>query len=101
MGTYWLIRRRQGMGWGDPKMLAMIGAFTGALPALPIVLLVSTVAGSIVGVAVIVLGRRKGAGAFTALPFGPFLALGAIVYLLHGKSLGRSWFVDPALIFGF
>lgn len=98
MGLYYLLRRRQGMGWGDPKMLGMIGAFLGAVPALPVVIFVSATAASAVGIALLVLRRGKGVGMQTALPFGPFLALGAVVYLLHGEELARRWLIDPALL---
>jgi len=98
MGLYYLVRRRQGMGWGDPKMLGMIGAFLGPVPALPIVIFVAATAASAVGMALLVLRRGKGVGMQTALPFGPFLALGAVVYLLHGEALARRWLIDPALL---
>ena len=53
IGGYWLWRREEGMGWGDVKLLAMFGAFLGALPALPVIVLVASVAGSAVGLTVI------------------------------------------------
>ena len=86
---YWLIRREEGMGLGDVKLLAMIGSFLGALPAMPIVLMVSSFTGAIVGVATL-LGRKRGLRA--VVPFGPFLALGALVYLLHGDELVSRFF---------
>jgi leader peptidase (prepilin peptidase)/N-methyltransferase len=89
MAAFWIIRRKEGMGLGDVKLLAMIGAFLGALPAVPFVLFVSAAAGSLVGVPMAVL-RRRGFGA--ALPFGPFLALGALVWLLHGPEAIERWF---------
>ncbi len=94
MGLYWLVRREEGMGFGDVKLLAMMGAFLGALPAVPFILFVASVAGAIVGVPV-ALSRGKGLRA--ALPFGPFLALGGLVWLLHGPELLTRWF--PALAF--
>ena len=74
MVAFWLIRRKEG-GLGDVKLLAMIGAFLGAVPAVPFVIFVSAAAGSMVGIPAAIL-RRRGMGA--ALPFGPFLALGAL-----------------------
>ena len=88
-GIYWLIRREEGMGLGDVKLLAMIGSFLGAVPAMPIVLMVSSITGAAVGIATL-LGRKKGLRA--AVPFGPFLALGALVYLLHGPEILERFF---------
>lgn len=86
---YWIVRREEGMGLGDVKLLAMIGSFLGALPAMPIVLMVGSVAGAGVGITVLLFQRK---GLRSALPFGPFLALGALVYLLHGEQILRSLF---------
>ena len=92
MLAFWLVRRTEGMGLGDVKLLAMIGAFLGALPAVPFVLFVSAVSGSVVGVTFALLQRK---GLSTALPYGPFLGLGAVVWLLHGPELVSRWL--PAL----
>ena len=92
MGTYWLIRREEGMGLGDVKLLAMIGAFLGAIPAVPFVIFVASLAGAAVGVPIVLLKRR---GMRTALPFGPFLALGAVTWVLFGEELVSRFF--PAL----
>ncbi len=92
MLLYRLIRGQDGMGWGDPKLLAMIGAFLGALPALPFVVFVACVVGSVVGLTLMVLNRRSGWGMRSAVPFGPFLALGAVVWVLHGPQLVERWF---------
>jgi len=85
-GVYWLIRREEGIGLGDVKLLAMIGSFLGAFPALFLVMLLSSIVGSIVGIAHIVL---RGQGLRTAIPFGPFLALGALITLFFGDVLVR------------
>lgn len=87
--VYWLIRREEGMGMGDIKLLAMIGAFLGGLPAVPFVVLLSSIIGATIGVAMML---GKGSGGRAALPFGPFLALAAMVYLLHGEELVEHWF---------
>lgn len=81
---YWLIRREEGMGLGDVKLLAMIGSFLGPLPALLVVVLVASMTGAAIGGA-LMLTRRQGLR--MAVPFGPFLALGALVYVLHGPAL--------------
>ncbi len=86
--AYWLIRGEQGMGWGDVKMLAMIGAFLGwDLTILSIVL------SSFLGVAWWGLrtAAGKGGGLKEALPFGSFLALGAFASLLFGR-LVLAWY---------
>jgi len=87
--AYWLVRREEGVGLGDVKLLAMIGSFLGALPALPVVVMVGSMAGAAVGLTALALQRK---GLRSALPFGPFLALGALVYLLHGEQILRALF---------
>jgi len=96
MGVYWLIRRREGMGMGDVKLLAMIGAFLGFWPAIPFVVFFASIAGTAVGIPMAIM-QRKGFG--TALPFGPFLALGAITYLLHGAEWTSRLFPGFQLLF--
>ncbi len=86
IGLYWLWRREEGMGFGDVKLLAMIGAFLGAIPAIPFVIVVSSLVGSVVGIALMI---TRGTGAKTQLPFGPFLALAAMVYVFVGPELTR------------
>jgi leader peptidase (prepilin peptidase)/N-methyltransferase len=86
IGAYWLVRREEGMGFGDVKLLAMIGAFLGAVPAIPFVIIVSSVLGSVAGLALMV---RQGTGMKTQLPFGPFLALAAVLYVFFGHDLTR------------
>ncbi len=84
MGGYYLIRKEQGMGWGDPKLLALIGSYFGALPAMPVVILVGSVTGSIVGVLAALIGRK---GLRLQVPFGPFLVAGALLWLFWGPML--------------
>jgi leader peptidase (prepilin peptidase)/N-methyltransferase len=71
----------EGMGGGDVKLLAMIGAFLG-WPAIPLTLFFASVTGSVIGVFLMV---RAGAGGKYAIPFGPFLCLGALFYLFLGR----------------
>jgi leader peptidase (prepilin peptidase)/N-methyltransferase len=78
---------REGMGMGDVKMLAMIGAWMGWRSLLFIVL-VSSLSGSLIGGALLALSRQ---GARTRIPFGPFLALGSLIYLFFGQEL-LFWF---------
>jgi leader peptidase (prepilin peptidase)/N-methyltransferase len=76
------------MGGGDVKMLAMIGAFLGWKLVL-LTLVLSSFAGSFVGL--LVMARRRG-GMKYALPYGTFLALGALVASLVGERL-VAWYV--------
>jgi leader peptidase (prepilin peptidase)/N-methyltransferase len=78
------VARPGGMGMGDVKLAGMLGLFLGASVAFA--LLVALVAGTVVGVAIM---ARVGAaaGRKTAVPFGPFLALGGVVALLAGAPV--------------
>ena len=78
---------REGMGMGDVKMLAMIGAWMG-WRALLFIILLSSLAGSLIGGALLLLSRQ---GVRTRIPFGPFLALGTLIYLFFGHEI-VSWF---------
>lgn len=89
---YELATGREGMGGGDIKLLAMIGAFLGWQGVLLSLLLASFI-GSIVGV---VWMLARGADAKLAIPFGPFLSLGALVALLWGDSIVR-WYISSVL----
>lgn len=73
----------EGMGGGDIKLLAMIGAFLG-WPSIPIALFVASLTGSVVGLAFMM---KKGVDSKYALPFAPFLCLGALFHLFFGKDL--------------
>ena len=94
-GVLWLIGEayfrfagQEGMGGGDVKMLAMIGAFLGWKLVL-VTLVFSSVAGSVIGL--LVLATRRG-GMKYALPYGTFLALGAIIASLFGERI-VGWYV--------
>ncbi len=85
---YQLLRKREGMGGGDIKLLAMIGAFLG-LPGVIYTLFASSLAGSLAGV--LFMFRDKSGGG-TKIPFGPFLALGAMTYVFWGPAL-INWYL--------
>lgn len=89
IGLWWVVRRVEAMGFGDVKLLAMMGAFLGALPAVPTIVLVSALAGSAIGIAVMI---RKGRGLKLQIPFGPFLAIGALLYVFFGDAILTWWF---------
>jgi leader peptidase (prepilin peptidase)/N-methyltransferase len=86
--AYYRVRREEGLGMGDVKMLAMIGAFLGWKLAL-VTLMMASFAGSIVGLLLIV--SRRG-GMKYALPFGTFLALGAAAAATVGSS-ALTWYL--------
>jgi leader peptidase (prepilin peptidase)/N-methyltransferase len=77
----------EGMGGGDLTLLAMIGAFLG-WPAIPLGLFFASLAGSIIGV---ILMLATGAGRKLKIPFGPFLCLGALFYLFFGRAVAESY----------
>jgi len=76
LGYEWLTKQ-EGMGLGDVKLLAMLGGFLGAPAILPIIFLAS-IMGTLVGVPLMLITR---AGRKLAIPFGPFLAGAALIYL--------------------
>lgn len=93
-GVLWLIGEayfrysgEEGMGGGDVKMLAMIGAFLGWKLVL-VTLVLSSIAGSVLGLAIIAVKRG---GMKYALPFGTFLALGALAASLIGDQI-VTWY---------
>ncbi len=80
---YYLWRKQEGMGGGDIKLLAMIGAFLG-WQALPFVIFASSLSGSCIGILAMI---KQGKGAKTRIPFGPFLSLAALVYLFFSDQV--------------
>lgn len=85
---YFLWRGVEGLGFGDVKMLAMIGAFLG-WPAVLLTLALASFAGAFVGGAIILLGRGDGQ---LKLPFGTFLAVAALVASLWGEPI-ITWYM--------
>ena len=86
--AYYRVRGQEGLGMGDVKMLAMIGAFLG-WPLMVLTLVLASFAGSLVGVALMASGRG---GMQAALPFGTFLALGALVAAVAGDPI-LAWYL--------
>jgi len=84
------LARPGGMGMGDVKLAGMLGLFLGREVA--VALLVAFVAGTLVGVGVMA-RRGVGEGRKTAIPFGPFLALGGVVGLLAGPAI-VDWYLS-------
>jgi leader peptidase (prepilin peptidase) / N-methyltransferase len=86
--AYYRLRGIEGLGMGDVKMLAMIGAVLG-WPLMLLTLVLASFAGSVVGVGLMASGRG---GMQAALPFGTFLALGALVAAVAGDPI-LSWYL--------
>lgn len=89
-GVFWaykLATGKEGMGYGDFKLLAAIGAWLG-WKMLPLVILLSSFVGAIIGIGLIVLARR---GRNVPIPFGPYLALAGLIALFYGEQLNRQY----------
>jgi leader peptidase (prepilin peptidase)/N-methyltransferase len=88
--VYWLFKLatgKEGMGYGDFKLLAAIGAWLG-WPMLPLVILLSSLVGAVIGIALIVLAKR---GRNVPMPFGPYLAIAGVIALFWGTELNRTY----------
>jgi leader peptidase (prepilin peptidase)/N-methyltransferase len=86
-----LVTGKEGMGYGDFKMLAMLGAWLG-VQTIPLIIVLSSFAGAAIGGTMIIFGRDKA----KPIKFGPFLAVAGFVALLWGSEL-----IDMYLIFSF
>ncbi len=86
---YFVFTGREGLGGGDIKLLAFIGSILG-WKSVPFVILCSSVVGSVVG---LLMSRNNKEGLRTAIPFGPFIALAAFLYLSGLKSVG-IWYLQ-------
>ena len=82
--------RKDALGFGDVKLIGAVGAFFGPWAVL-FTMIVSSVVGSAVGMLMVVRGRAK-LGGFTAVPYGPFLALGALVWMYWGPAI-LGWYM--------
>ncbi|MGB2330235.1 MAG: prepilin peptidase [Pseudomonadales bacterium] len=88
--VYWgfkLLTGKDGMGFGDFKLLGLLGAWLG-WQMLPIIILLSSLAGAIIGLSLIALGRDKD----HPIPFGPYLAIAGWTALIWGESLTARYF---------
>ena len=84
--VYWLFKLvtgKEGMGYGDFKLLAALGAWLG-WAMLPTIILLSSVVGAIVGISLIVFAKR---GRDKPIPFGPYLAAAGLIALLYGTGI--------------
>jgi leader peptidase (prepilin peptidase) / N-methyltransferase len=88
--VYWLFKLvtgREGMGYGDFKLLGALGAWFG-WQALPMLLLLSSVVGAVVGIAILVIQKK---GRNTAIAFGPYLAMAGLITLFFGGQIQRAF----------
>lgn len=85
---YFLLRKEDGMGGGDMKLLAWIGAVLG-WQNIPFVILTSSILGSIGG---LIVAARDKTGMKAVIPFGPYLAIAALLILFAGRWLSESYF---------
>ncbi|MEQ9462640.1 MAG: A24 family peptidase [Haliea sp.] len=88
--VYWLFRLltgKEGMGYGDFKLLAALGAWLG-WQALPLIILLSSIVGAVAGIALMVIKRR---GREVPIPFGPYLATAGWLGLVWGEQILAAW----------
>jgi leader peptidase (prepilin peptidase) / N-methyltransferase len=93
---YYYVLKREGLGLGDGKLLALIGAVLG-WRALPLVVFAGALLGSLISIPVLIIARARGRGAapdeplrHVQVPFGPFLSLGALLYIFLGGAILRA-----------
>jgi len=89
-GVYWgfkLVTGKEGMGYGDFKLLAALGAWLG-WQMLPLTILLSSLVGAVVGIGLMAFARH---GRNVPIPFGPYLAAAGIIALIWGKPLTRAY----------
>ncbi|MFC0350046.1 prepilin peptidase [Undibacterium danionis] len=88
--VYWLFKLatgKEGMGYGDFKLLAALGAWMG-WSMLPLIILLSSAVGSLIGISMIALGKL---GKGKPIPFGPYLAIAGLIALVWGKILTNQY----------
>ena len=88
--VYWLFKLftgKEGMGYGDFKLLAALGAWLGG-QMLPLTILLSSLVGAVVGISMMVIARH---GRNVPIPFGPYLAAAGLIALAWGKPLTRAY----------
>ncbi|CAH0314906.1 Type 4 prepilin-like proteins leader peptide-processing enzyme [Pseudomonas sp. Bi70] len=88
--VFWLFKLvtgKEGMGYGDFKLLAMLGAW-GGWQILPLTILLSSVVGAVLGVIML---RLRDASTSTPIPFGPYLAIAGFIALLWGKQITEGY----------
>lgn len=90
---YYLIKKEEGMGGGDIKLLAMIGAATGVKGVI-FTIFTGSLLGTVGGIAMMV--SQKMVNSKLKIPFGPFLSMGAIIYIFFGDRL-ITWYLSALM----
>jgi leader peptidase (prepilin peptidase)/N-methyltransferase len=88
--VYWgfkLLTGKEGMGYGDFKLLAALGAFTG-WQGLPTIIILSSLVGAVVGITLILLKKNESS---QAIPFGPYLAVAGWITLMYGNDIQQAY----------
>ncbi|MBY4676586.1 prepilin peptidase [Marinobacterium arenosum] len=88
--VYWgfkLLTGKEGMGYGDFKLLAALGAWAGA-PMLPLIVTLSALVGAVIGILMIATGRQN---KDNPIPFGPFLAIAGWIAVLWGDQITNAY----------
>ena len=87
--AYQWLTGKEGMGGGDIKLLAMMGAFLG-WKSIPFIILASSLVGSVIGISMMLFQKKDSK---LAIPFGPYLAFGAVHYIFYGRPL-IMWYLN-------
>ena len=82
-----LLTKKEGMGFGDFKLLAALGAWVG-ISYLPQIILISSVVGSIAGISMLLMGKTRQQ---QPIPFGPYLAVAGWIALLWGETINQTY----------
>ena len=94
--AYELITKKEGMGGGDIKLLAMMGAFLG-WKSIPFIIFISSLLGSVIGISLMIAQKKDSK---LAIPFGPFLATAAVIYIFFGDSI-IGWYLNVGAARGY
>ena len=94
--VYWLFKLatgKEGMGYGDFKLLAALGAWLG-WKMLPLIIMLSSVVGALLGILILTISNK---GRETTLPFGPYLAISGLIAMFWGNYLVNQYFLLMAV----
>ena len=92
--TYYVLKKIEGMGGGDIKLLAMIGAAIGWKGVI-VTIFIGSLSGTIAGIIIMI--SSKVIDIKLKIPFGPYLSFGAVIYIFYGQAL-IEWYLTTALI---